>query len=216
MNNNYGLFKQDEKNVVSSFNDCFLSIINFFKKQIAFIEKNNTDSQWEKCFDFALSEDDRNIRNIRDILDECIWLIQKHEPRANHLRLLISIINSLNDLKRMSSYVVTLTKFFVKNHAKINVKTKTNILKIGSFCLEVSNNFYSLIKTFNLDEMKEKSDILFDNFLKEYKKIYSTFIKEIEKKLEPSVMAKYIIVLKNIDRYIDHCVNIVENFVSIR
>lgn len=216
MNNNYELFKQDEKNVINSFNNCFSNIISFFKKQISFIEKNNSDSEWEKVFDFALSEDDRNLTNIRDILDECIWLIQKHEPRANHLRLLIAIINSLNDLKRMSNYVVTFTKFFVKNRSRIDSKIKSNILKISSFCLEVTNKYFVLIKSFNLDEMKDKSDTLFNSFLKEYKKIYSSFISELEKKLEPSVMANYVIVLKNIDRYIDHCVNIVENLVTIR
>lgn len=219
MNQNYEILKHDEKNVMNAFYDCFLNIIKFFKKQIDLISKDiNTDeNNWEKIFDLALSEDDRNIRNIRDILDECIWLIQKHEPRANHLRLLIAIINSLNDLKRMSSYIVTFTKFFVKSSTKLqNEQIKKNIIDIGIFCLGYVNEYYSIISKSDLEDIMEKATVLFDKFLKDYKKIYHNFINELEKTQDSSLMANYIIVLKNIDRHIDHCMNIVENLSSIR
>ena len=46
-----------------------------------------------------------------EILDDCIWTISKYQPVANHLRFVISIINSIKDLERMADYVISTAKF---------------------------------------------------------------------------------------------------------
>ena len=117
----------------------------------------------------------------------------------------------------MSSYIVTFTKFFVKSSTKLqNDQIKKNIIDIGIFCLGYVNEYYSIISKSDLEDIMEKATVLFDKFLKDYKKIYHNFINELEKTQDSSLMANYIIVLKNIDRHIDHCMNIVENLSSIR
>lgn len=213
---NYSLFKQDQKQLINSFNEIFLRIINFFNQELTIIKNSKKAQDLEKQFDECVKLDLRNIKDIKDILDECIWIIQKHEPRTNHLRLIITIINSLSDLKRMSSYVVTFLRFFHKYNSKVNDKLKNNLIKISDLCFKTTQEFYQLILKYKCNNIKEESDKLFNKFLKEYKKFYLDLIKESNnKKHNPKMIASYIILLKNIDRSIDHCVNIVENFISI-
>ena len=38
----------------------------------------------------------------RDVKDDCIWIISKDQPRANHLRFIVAILYSARDLERIA------------------------------------------------------------------------------------------------------------------
>ena len=99
---NYKHLKQEEKELVNSFKTFLKNVLFFFEKQYkSFILKGNA----EEMLDESIDMDKKYSSECRDILDDCIWFIQKNEPRANHLRLIVALINSLNDIKRISKMI---------------------------------------------------------------------------------------------------------------
>lgn len=211
---NYKYLKIEEKEIIEKFNGFLLEVITFYEKEYTnYI--NHTDSQ--KMFEEAIEIDKKNIKHAHDILDECVWFIQKNEPRTSHLRLIIAVINSLIDIKRISSYVVTFCKFYNKQiDAKSNYIFK-RIVEVGQLSIDTTKKLYDLIEEYNLDTLSVKANLIFDDFIEQYKMRYVESITDSlkNKTINSKFVASTIIVIKNFDRFVDHMMNIVENLVNI-
>lgn len=212
---NYNNLKIEEKEIIISFKNFLNEIIDFFEKQFnAYLENKNAD----EIFDESSELEKRFLRKSNDILEECIWFIQKNEPRANHLRLIIAIINSLNDTKRMSNYIVSFSKFHIKQNLVSEDQLVTNkITSIGKLTIETMHKLYNLIDVFNLKTIQSESKIIFNDFLEKYRIEYVNSLDDSIKKnnCDISFLANTIIMIKTFDRFIDHMMNIIENLVTI-
>lgn len=213
---NYRYLKQEEKELVNKFKDFLTTVLDFYENSFNIFSKKNSLADSDEAYDDAIQQDNKNITNCRDILDDCIWFIQKNEPRANHLRLIVAIINSLNDVKRISSYTVKMSKYCYKMLSEMDDDTVKIIYNIGLLTIKTSKQLLKIICEFNLDEMKNESRKIFEQYVDKYKKMFYESIKiTLDKKQDAQFVANSIIVIKNFDRTIDHLMNIIQNLVSI-
>ncbi|MGL4948288.1 MAG: PhoU domain-containing protein [Mycoplasma sp.] len=211
---NYKNLKIEEKEIIERFKTFLLEVINtqekFFNDFLCGIDVN------EILFE-SIEKDRRFIKKSRDILDECIWFIQKNEPRANHLRLIIAVINSLSDIKRISNYIVTFSKFCSKQSAEDIEILKTEIKPLGSLSIETVKKLYDLISNFELETIKTNSEAVFEKFIVQYKESYTKTIKGTLKCKNDSTkfVVNTVVIVKNFDRFVDHVMNIIENLLTI-
>ena len=88
-----------------------------------------------------------------ELLDECIWTISKDDPRANHLRFIISIIYATKDLSRACEYAKAIAKLIVRKSFKVEwIKYLKPVSKLYLDQIE------SLLKIYqsNIDDKFEK------------------------------------------------------------
>lgn len=212
---NYNQLKQDEKEIINRFKQFLNHVMHFYEETFnEFIHNKNCELAFYESIDI----DKKNIGFCRDILDDCIWFIQRNEPRANHLRLIVAIINSLNDIKRISSYTVTLSKYYYKRINDIDEQTVKVIAEIGTLTIKSSHSLCNIIEQFDFVDMKKKANKIFDDYIEKYKKMFYDSIHstlETSKKTNTKFIANLVVVLKNFDRTIDHLMNIIENISNI-
>ncbi len=214
MTNKYSILKDDEKKIFSTFVNQFQLLIESLENTCK-VFQDGGDS--EKLFEATLKFDKQNISVANDIVDECVWLIQKNEPRANHLRFFVALINSCNNLKRNSAYLVNFTKFYFKQNANITEEFRNEIAKIFQLTIVYIKKLFDEF-SHGVDKINENAYLeIFDEFLKVYKKSSASVISNIIKKeetLEPNFLSACVIAIKNFDRYLDNTIYIIENFVN--
>lgn len=211
---NYTNLKLEEREIMEHFKVFLNEVIEFYEDQLkAYIQHKDCEAFFEK----AIDTDKRNLRKSYDLLDECIWFIQKNEPRANHLRLIIAIINSLNDIKRISKYTLAFSNFYFKEGEDRNDFIVGKIEQLGHLSVATMKSLYELIIEFELDKISERAKKIFENFILEYKEKYVNSINESIHLHNGNTrfIARTIIVVKNFDRSVDHVMNIIENMLTI-
>ncbi len=224
---NYSYTRESEENL---FHD-FLKFINHVKKCWGNLleeisnKKCLKKSSYEKFYEF----EEKSNRYQSKISNECIWNISCNAPIASHLRYVISIINSLIDLERMSDYFFSCSRFFYEK--SINDKQILNILIDAVFYSnELMNKIFDIIIDNENDNNATKRKKIYnpaktyDNAMSlaiKYHAKYNMLINQLAeivfaKKIQKEVFVGAIIVLKNTERNVDHAINIIENFISIR
>lgn len=114
---------------------------------------------------FAYDNVERRIKKAilmeEELIDECIWTISKDDPRANHLRFIISVIYSAKDLTRASEYAQTMAKIIMrKNFNNEHMNFLKPISKLYLETIEKSMKIYAS----SIDEKAEKFDELNHQF----------------------------------------------------
>lgn len=214
MTNRYLILKNDEKKIFETFTNQFKVFINELENVC---DKFKNDYDFEKLFEESLAYDKKNIVINNDIIDECVWLIQKNEPRANHLRFFISLINSCNNLKRTSAYIVNFAKFYRKQNKYITKTYKDEITQLFEITINYINKLFNIFNEFPVEINEDEYNETFHQFLKEYKKISSKLVSDTincDKKLDPNFITSIVIVIKNFDRYLDTTIYIIDNFLN--
>ena len=214
MTNKYLTLKNDEKKIYETFTNQFEIFINELEEVCS---KFKDDYDSEKLFEETLQYDKKSIVVINDIVDECIWLIQKNEPRANHLRFFISLINSSNCLRRTSAYIVNFAKFYRKQNQLITKRYKDELTSLFELTIEYIKKLFSIFKNFPIQIDEDEYTNTFNMFLKEYKKLSSKLVSETinsEKKLDANFITAIVTVIKNFDRYLDITTYIIDNFLN--
>jgi len=151
-------------------------------------------------------------------MDDCVWIISKNQPVANHLRFIIAVLNSIQDLERMADYIVSAAKFFL-THKKLDKDINKLIITV------LEKSISTIAKIF--DGMQAKSSIeAYEQTLsiqEEYSDFYNNELKKLAKIIKTKSVADIadiltgaVIVLKHIERNVDHATNISENFVYIK
>ncbi len=112
-----------------------------------------------------------------ELLDECIWTISKDDPRANHLRFIISTIYSTKDLSRSCEYASSIAKIIVRNKIeKDTIKKLKPITKLYLNHIEQTIKLYKSDSNDKYDKYNELSNEFENQFAilqKESKKIMS-------------------------------------------
>lgn len=158
----------------------------------------------------------------RDIKDDCIWIISKDQPRANHLRFIVAILYSSRDLERIAEQAYNIV-WYSKKIWPLKNNVSNPLKNIVIKCLENSNVFFEkMIEIFKshsdfskyLDDVKET----IAKFRTEYKSILSEALKDLSLSINNQVdfIFSFSIVMKYIDRTIDHLWSIYDNFLMIR
>lgn len=114
---------------------------------------------------FAYDNVERRIKKAilmeEELIDECIWTISKDDPRANHLRFIISIIYCAKDLTRASEYAQTMAKIIMrKNFDSEHMEFLKPISKLYLKTIEKSMKIYAS----SIEEKTEKFDELNHEF----------------------------------------------------
>ena len=111
-----------------------------------------------------------------ELLDECIWTISKDDPRANHLRFIISIIYATKDLSRACEYAKAIAKLIVRKSFKVEwIKYLKPVSKLYLDQIE------SLLKIYqsNIDDKFEKIEELNVSYETSLEKIYVSNKKQL-------------------------------------
>lgn len=208
--------------MATNYNTLIESEKNLKKMVVQFLEYSYSTHEklWKNIFDFQDGDkiiDSMEVRvreaeqRERDLLDECIWIISKDSPRANHLRFIISIIYTTKDITRTASHPLFITKTFVRK--KIDIVQMTKIKEMIELYLKL---FEKYIKIYQNDKIKDKFD--------EVEKMYLEFIEfshEITKKIRAELIEKDLEIdyfpisqiIKLIESTIEHVKNIFANAV---
>ncbi|MDR0545801.1 MAG: hypothetical protein LBG49_02675 [Mycoplasmataceae bacterium] len=151
------------------------------------------------------------------IQDDCIWAISKNEPMANHLRYIVAIINSIKDLERIADYGVSAVRFFVNNSVSDDIRSI--IQSILNDALKAMNKiFHAIHNKTAIDSYKECQKIHAD-FKEKYNHIINKLSGILKRRSAEQIEKLFqgaIIIIKHIERIIDHCSNITENFMFIK
>jgi phosphate transport system protein len=151
------------------------------------------------------------------IQDDCIWSISKNEPLANHLRYIVAILNSVKDLERMGDYAVSAIRFFANN--QVSDEIRNLIVAILKEALTGMNKVINSLKVKPATDTYQICRAAHTLFKKRYSKMLEQLsgilknrsVEQIEKLFQGAI-----IIIKHIERLMDHLANISENFVFIK
>ncbi|MDK2819361.1 MAG: hypothetical protein KFW07_00845 [Mycoplasmataceae bacterium] len=208
--------------MATNYNTLIESEKNLKKMVVQFLEYSYSTHEklWKNIFTFEDGNkiiDSMEVRlkeaeqRERDLLDECIWIISKDNPRANHLRFIISIIYTTKDITKTASYPLYIAKTFVRK--KIDIIQISKIKEMTESYLKL---FEKYIKIYQNDKIKDKFD--------EVEKMYLEFIEfshEINKKIRAELTEEDLEIdyfpisqiIKLIEGTIEHVKNIFTNAV---
>ncbi|MDR3329960.1 MAG: hypothetical protein LBS76_01650 [Mycoplasmataceae bacterium] len=211
---NYEMMKQSERELQAEFLKYCEHVYNIW----LFVHKSlKTKHTTQKELEYVYSMEDISNHSEAQIQDDCIWSISKNEPLANHLRYLIAIINSSKDLERMSDYAVSAMRFFVNN--KIPDDIRILIVNIMHDALSANAKVNQSLKTKAAIDTYKTCQTVYTHFRKQYDTMLdalSTILKKSTVEQIESLFRGAIIIIKHIERLMDHVVNIAENFMFIK
>lgn len=183
MSTNYNILLKSEKklkNLILS----FTLLAHEIHKKLWIDAEKYVDSNLHIIFDNA----ERRLKRSKDLedelLDECIWTISKDDPRANHLRFIISIIYSTKDISRACEYAQSIAKIIVRSHLSQNIINTLNPLK------ELYLKYIEDVIKLSESKLENKIDF-FDEMNIEFESEYEKFLKVIRKNYENDDVVQY-------------------------
>ncbi|MDE5651573.1 MAG: hypothetical protein K2H80_00695 [Ureaplasma sp.] len=210
---NYILLKEKEQEIINeflNFYDQTLKIIAEFESYLL-DNKNKDVGLDDKVYDEIIDKIRKNELIGQDLLSNCIWTIQKNEPRASHLRFIIAIIYSIRNLNNITRYTNKICKWLNKE------KVKPEFLKVLISSLQLtyqrSLKIYSYIANNNWNEMKE----IYENESEDYHSKMKNTISMISTengskwKLNNKELIEYIYAIGRIERIVDMQDNIIND-----
>ncbi|MGL5617897.1 MAG: hypothetical protein ACRCWU_02435 [Metamycoplasmataceae bacterium] len=118
-------------------------------------------------------------QKARDLVDECIWTISKDDPRANHLRFIISIIYCSRDIEKSISYTLSMAKIYVRK--QISHEQITMIKKIVDNYLHLLAKFIEIYKEKKIKEVFDATEKMYFDFIEDTHHITKNIRKELTK-----------------------------------
>ncbi|ADE19349.1 PhoU domain-containing protein [Mycoplasma crocodyli] len=214
---NYDLLKEEEKILKSDFMKYFEHSISMHKL-IKEMYKSDFSNE-KKCEEFveevnSLETKSNHIHAI--LLEDAVWFISKETPKANHLRFVIGIINSIFDLERICDHAQRIALFKARNKT-VSIFMKETVVELENNIENFSNKIYEALLNFKVMNVYNQCIKDSEDFFLNYKnKLYSIY-NEIDSmdKSKNGTLIDFVTVLKNLDRTVDHFRNILENFVFI-
>lgn len=213
---NYESLKSSEQNLRGLFFDFYNHVIMIESK---ILERFSSKKPFDEEILNQVKEWENKSNNFEaQIMDEACWIISKDSPKANHLRFIIAILNSIKDLERISDYMLYITKYMFY-HQNLPIQAIELITSAFKKAHEVSVEYLKLVDQKDYYKYYDKAvEIEAD-----HQKHFNEIMVKIAELLSPTKgvivnesIPGAIIVLKNIERSVDHSINIVENFVYIK
>ncbi|MGL5640151.1 MAG: hypothetical protein ACRDCD_00630 [Mycoplasmoidaceae bacterium] len=208
MPSNYNTLLSSEKELSDLFFDNLEHLLKMHKfLWVSISEKKNYKKVKEKIAFYT----EESIKKSKDILDDCVWIISKDQPRANHLRFIISMIHSVKDLEALSKYPNKILAIYSDE-----IKITKSLEKLVKSYLEIFQEVIKMLKQKQAETNYKKSLELKENFLK----IYDDFIqKDLNLKSNKINNKNYLDtykIVKSLDKTIDHLFNLFDNFKFIK
>lgn len=211
---NYDVLKQSERELHESFMNYCEHICEMWK----LISKISSKSKNEiHIFETVHKMEEQSNHYEASIQDDCIWAISKNQPSANHLRYIIAILNSVKDLERIADYAYSASRFFEKRSVSDDMRLL--IHNLSNDAIKIMKKVFSSLKTKPVMDTYKTTKSAHEIFKKEYKEMISKLVVLIKVQTPEEVATMFhggIIILKHIERLIDHLTNISENFVFIK
>ncbi|MGL6125346.1 MAG: hypothetical protein ACRC1F_02525 [Metamycoplasmataceae bacterium] len=102
-------------------------------------------------------------QKARDLVDECIWTISKDDPRANHLRFIISIIYCSKDIEKSISYSLSIAKIFVRK--QISNEQILMIKKVVKNYLDLFSEYIEIYKKQKIKDVFDLTEKMYFDFI---------------------------------------------------
>ncbi|MGL5732802.1 MAG: hypothetical protein ACRCXE_01920 [Metamycoplasmataceae bacterium] len=118
-------------------------------------------------------------QKARDLVDECIWTISKDDPRANHLRFIISIIYCSRDIEKSVGYTLSMAKIYVRK--QISHEQITMIKKIVENYIHLFAKFIEMYKEKKIKELFDAAEKMYFDFIEDTHHITKNIRKELTK-----------------------------------
>lgn len=209
---NYGLLKESENEIMSEFRVFYDYIIE--------IQSTLYDSL-TTCKNQNISEEDfENIQSMvkkseimhNDLLSNCIWLIQKNEPRASHLRFIIAIVYSIKSLLYVSDSVVKIANFFYKK--KIIPELFKEFLTAYADTIELSKEIANSLTERDISAVVQNLKDKFDTYHQEIKNLVRkcAYIHDDNLYRDNKDLINFIINVGRLERLIERQENILSDF----
>ncbi len=211
MASNYELLLSSENELSILFFESLDYLLKMHKNLWKFIFTNKiNDKNYEKINNKILFFTENAYKNHKDILDDCVWILSKDQPRANHLRYIISMIYSIKDMDALAKYPNK-----VLDNLNKNLKISKNLENLVNAYLQTFEKMIHLLKEKKIEETYNKSKILKEKFLKSYDSFMGKSFSNILKEEEKHFLEIYKVV-KCLDKTIDHLFNLFDNFKFIK
>ncbi len=209
MATNYNALIKSEEELKKQFFEFLDLAYSIHKKTWTYILSKELDSS--KMDDLRNDEESSDAFE-KDILDECVWIISKDQPRSNHLRFIISIIYSIKDLERISDYAIEIAESL--ENKEIDKNNYDFLKPLSNRYLTFFKSFVDLIKKKNVSEYyqtgRDLKNEFFENCNKDLKKLL-----EICPKNDTSIQ-NILLIFRSIDRCVHHIYNVFINFKFVK
>lgn len=214
MPTNYSMLKQSEEKLLSMLKEFADHVINTQE----LLAKNLIERKIDENFISKLKAmEDRSNYYEADIQEECSWIIMRDQPKASHLRYIIAVLNSIKDFERMADYALNIAIYFQMN--KLDNDIFNLILDAYNDSLATVKKLIKIQRSMKALEAYDKSLIINDEYRKMYTNSMLSLSKIISKRKARDIANLFsgaVIVLKNIERNVDHIMNVIENFAYIK
>lgn len=153
----------------------------------------------------------------RDVRDDCIWILSKDQPRANHLRYIIAVLYSVRDLERIAEQGYNII-WYSKN-SNLSESLMTTIYDVLDFSNDIFKSMKKIIEEKDVTKHTETVKKLANEFKENYKESLSDALKNsisLDTNKEFDYIYTFSIIMKYIDRTMDHLWSIYENFSMIK
>lgn len=177
MSTNYNILLKSEKKL-KELTISFLGLVHEIHTKLWNDSNKYIDTETRAViFDNTERRQKRSLVAEDELLDECIWTISKDDPRANHLRFIISIICATKDLTRASEYSLSIAKIIDRNEGlKKDVIDKIKpLIELYLDYIQQNIKLYSSQSKNLLDKYDELShdfEIQFETISKDIRKFY--------------------------------------------
>ncbi|QZX49184.1 PhoU domain-containing protein [Mycoplasma sp. E35C] len=218
MSRNYKSLKYSEQELINKFYEYIDHGIKIHEHLLLalnkYLKKENYEDILNEIFEME------KISNIKqaDLLDDSTWIISKEQPQASHLRFIIAIISSSNDIERICDYANNVAKFLMKNK-NISDKKLEVIIDLQQSALQNYIDVVNHLKENEAEDTYKFADIRQQEFESKYKRYLKQFRQydlNSDDELQLNLLIDMILTIKNIERINDHLVNIIEYFVYIK
>lgn len=222
MSVNYSITKASEQELKASFFKFYNHVYKTWIKLASTLQEKEAIELNDLEWFFKMEEKSNQFK--AHILDQCIWNISRCQPIATHLRFVIAIMYSINDLERMADYIISSARY-IHQH-EIKEKSVINLLiSTISTSVETMNKLIRQLKNpmnikKNYLRAHKKTIELAKAYRVEYnaslKKLSSFMFKQDTAQDITDIMTGIAVIMKSAERNVDHAVNIIENFIYIR
>lgn len=152
----------------------------------------------------------------RDLRDDCIWIISKDQPRANHLRFIIAVLYSIRDIERIAEQSYNILWYWKNSNLKQSLSEIINGIMLSS--KKIFKNMKKILEEKDVTKHYETMKNLSNDFKEKYRISLSEAIEKCpsNKKEDFDYMYTFSIIMKYIDRTFDHLFSIHQNFAMIK
>ncbi|MGL4617164.1 MAG: hypothetical protein ACRCUM_02900 [Mycoplasmoidaceae bacterium] len=208
MPSNYNTLLSSEKELSDLFFENLEHLLKIHKFLWVSIKEDKKKEKIKEKIAFYTEE---SIKKCKDILDDCVWIISKDQPRANHLRFIISMIHSVKDMEALSKYPNKILAIYSDQ-----IKITKSLDKLVKSYLEIFQEVIKMLKQKQVEVNYKKSMELKENFLKIYNDFIQNELNLKSNKLNSKNFLDIYNIVKALDKTIDHLFNLFDNFKFIK